>query len=155
MRHGLGEVHIAATANFQHGVASDYAFFQPCQRNYRLDRRARLKSGRESHFLIDDCQDAPGAGIHRQYRTVGMPQSVERDLADDRVVVLHFVAFTRISVTRGTAPMVRAGRGWRTERSSRRACEKQADYRYGLIKDWLAAHLDLYWPVAFLIRMQT
>jgi hypothetical protein len=62
-------------------------------------------------------------------------------LANDWIVILHHVAFSRISVT-GSSVFV-------TSASSRRPCpkrnpegarEKQAEYRYRLIKDWAATH---------------
>ena len=100
MRHRLGEVHITAATDFNHGVARNYAFLQSSQRDHRFDRRAGLEPGRESHLLIDDRQDAAGGGIHRQHRTVRVPQRVHRNLADDRVVVRRGIVLARIGVAK-------------------------------------------------------
>ena len=54
VRHSLGEVHVAAIADADHGVARDHALLQSSERHERLDCGAGLETGGKRHLLIND-----------------------------------------------------------------------------------------------------
>ena len=98
MCHGLGKVHVPAIGDANHRVARDHTLLKSGQRHERLDRRARFKTGRKRHLLIYDSEDASGGWIHGDNRTLLMADRVDRDLANDRIVIGSDIAFGGIGV---------------------------------------------------------
>ena len=115
VRHRFGQIHVPPVAHLHHRVARDHAFLQSRQRNHRFDRRARLEPRRKRHLLIDDRQNPAGRRIHRQHRTIRVPQRIHRDLPDQRIIVSRIIIFSRIAVRTDAALLVMM-------RSRRRRC---------------------------------
>ena len=87
MRHRLGQIHVAAMRDSNHGVARDHAFLKSRQRDERLDRRARLETGGERHLLVDDGKDTAVRGINRDHGAFFVSQSIHSNLANHGIVV--------------------------------------------------------------------
>src|ERR1700675_2328180 len=86
MGHGFGKVHVLAMADLEHGVASDYVFFESGEGDGRLDGGARNVAVAESDFLIDDGKDAAGVGIDGHDGAVVAAQTFHRSLANNGIV---------------------------------------------------------------------
>ena len=87
MRHRVGEIHVLAAADFEHGVARNYVFFQRCKSNRRLDGGAWNRAIGVSKLLIDDGEDAAGVGIDGDDGTVVTAKSFDGGCANDGIVV--------------------------------------------------------------------
>src|SRR5262245_63168767 len=90
--HRVGQVHVFAATDFEHGVAGDDAFFKRSKSDRWLDGGARNRAVGVSKLLIDDGKNAAGVGIDRDYGTVVAAKSFDSSCANDGIIVAGDVA---------------------------------------------------------------
>jgi hypothetical protein len=106
--HGVGEIHVLAATNFEHGVARDDTFLKSGECNGGLDGGARDGPVRVGEFLIDYGKNAAGVGIDSDHGTVVTAKSVNGGRADDGIVIGGNVADSWInSLFRANVTMTR------------------------------------------------
>src|SRR5579863_8648712 len=84
--HGLGEVHVLAAADLEHGFAGNDVFLEGGDGDGRLDRGARNVAVTKCNFLIDYRKNSAGVGIDGDDGAVVAAESLDGGFADDGVV---------------------------------------------------------------------
>jgi len=127
MGHRVGEIHVLAAADFEHGVAGNYIFLQSGQRDGRLDGGTRNSPVRVSELLIYDGENAASVGIDGDDGSVVAAKSFDCGGADNGIVAGRDVANRRIDALfrAKVAVMTRTASGFRSRLRGGRGVGRQ------------------------------
>src|SRR6266849_5922849 len=103
MRKSFGEIHVLAAADFEHGVAGDYIFFESGDGDGGLDGGARDVAVAKRNFLIYNREDAAGIGIDGDDGAVVAAESINHRFAHDGIIKGDVIGAERIGVSRNAA----------------------------------------------------